>query len=307
MSATSTATCWPWPTRGRTWSTSLAWRARNPLWSSSATSSTAATTATRTLVYLLWLIREYPGRITVLPGNHDLISWDADGRFVSPVEQGDYVCGLNALLQPDAQADPDQLKVGRLAARFFAELSRALVLPDGTFLTHAGFPHTDLIDQIQRPGDLDRDDCRQDFAWLRISESSRRKQPNRGNKGCEFGYEDFSRFCTQVGKVLQQPVRRMIRGHDHIIQRYRLHQSYREHPVVTLNTMCRLLDGEVILGDRGPIRACIARLRPGELPQVHRLPIPDAEVERAYPKPNDPAERADATSAPPPHAGSPKG
>jgi hypothetical protein len=259
-----------------------------------------------TLVYLLELTRKYPGRIAVLPGNHDLIAWDESGhRFLSPVEQADYVGGLNALLQmPDAEQDQDRLTIGRLAAKFFAEQPRALVLPDGTFLTHAGFPHTDLLDRIQLPADLDRDECRQDFAWLRISESSRKKRPNRGNKGCEFGYEDFSRFCNQVGEVLRQPLRWMLRGHDHIIDRFRLHQAYREHRVVTLNTMCRLLDGELVLNARGPMRACVARLRPGKLPQIHRLPVPAEEVERAYPKPTEPAEQADDAAPPPTPAGS---
>jgi hypothetical protein len=155
-----------------------------------------------------------------------------------------------------------------------------VVLPDGLMLTHGGFPHTDLIDSLRCAADLGRPECLQDFVWLRASESARRKLPNRNNRGCEFGHEDFARFCQWTQYRLRPGVWRMLRGHDHVPERHLYYPRYRDYPVVTLNTMCRRLPDEWL--DSPYPLACIARHVPGQLPEIHRLPIDPEEVESVH-------------------------
>jgi hypothetical protein len=240
-----------------------------------------------TLLYLFRLLRDHPGQVCVIAGNHDEdYHWsEEDRRFVSTIEPAEYPARLNALLDDPDPAAREQVELGKLAVSFFRRCPRAVVLPDGLLLAHAGFPHRDRLQELKEPRDLSRPLCLQDFAWLRISETAEYKRPNRDNRGCQFGWGNFREFC-QTAEALRVPVRRLVRGHDHVAARYQYYPEYRAYPVLTLNTMGRPLDGETATLDDPPL-ACVARHVPGQLPQVWRLPIDCAEVRAAF-APSDP-------------------
>lgn len=245
--------------------------------------------AHETLLYLFRLIRDNPGQVAVLPGNHDeAYRWDEPtGRFVSSVEPAESTEALNALLGRDDAASRDRLEMGRLACRFFARRPRAVILPDGLLAAHGGFPHTDLLEKLNERADLSRNRlCLQDFVWLRLGDGPR-KRPYRGERGSEFGYQDFSRFCQRAGEKLGLPARRLVRGHDHVLrpERYEAHPDW-PCPILTINTMCRRLPDEALVT---PVtRACVARHVPGQLPEVHPLPIDEVIVRAVY-FPDEPA------------------
>jgi Calcineurin-like phosphoesterase len=238
-----------------------------------------------TLLYLFRLIRDNQGRIGVLQGNHDEITWDEGAcRFRSEVSPAEYVDGLNEILVQGTPSgeDADRIELGKMACEFFAKRPRAVFLPDGLLVAHAGFPHTDLQATLRRPQDLNTPACLQDFLWLRISDNAPRKRPNRGTKGCEFGYENFADFCTLATGILDIPTRRMLRGHEHPPSRYAKYPKYNRNPVVTINTMCRRLEDELSLRVEQFPRACVARHVTDCLPQIYQLHIDEAEIRAAY-------------------------
>jgi hypothetical protein len=49
----------------------------------------------------------------------------------------------------------------------------------------------------------------------------------------EFGYKDFNKFCQSVAEVF--PVKRAVRGHDHVESGAQFLKEYTEYPVLTLN------------------------------------------------------------------------
>ena len=232
-----------------------------------------------TLLYLFRLIRDHDGRVGVLLGNHDEVGWDGTaGRFVSPVRPAETVDQFNAAL---GSRDADARKlvaVGKLAARFFEARPRAVFLPDGLLLAHGGFPHEDLLEGLKEPGDLNDPRCLKDFVWLRYS-TARRRRVSRVSSGCEFGRQNFADFCQVATKRLGIPVGRMVRGHDHVPDRYRVSEEW-GHPVVTINALSRPLEGEYGVA-RYP-RPVVAQHVPGGLPRLHLLSLPHADVDRAY-------------------------
>ncbi|MGL6074903.1 MAG: metallophosphoesterase [Fimbriiglobus sp.] len=238
-----------------------------------------------TLVRLFRLVAENPCRVGVLVGNHDeALRWDAVvERFAADIEPAEYKDELNGLLAAAAAGDieaADRVAVGKAAVRFFARCPRAVLLTDGTLFAHGGFPHTDLLPTLMSVDDLEAANCLQDFVWLRASRNAPQKKPNRHSRGCEFGANDFAEFCRRM-VALGRPVRRLIRGHDHVPNRCDLPPRYAAYPVVTINTLSRRLVDEFNTDLFPP--ACVARHRPNALPIVYRLQLDRSEVLRAFP------------------------
>ena len=146
------------------------------------------------------------------------------------------------MLQGEAPLDPDRIEMAKLLIEFCKTRPKAVILPDGTMLTHAGFPHTDLHDALRGVADLSAKKCVEDFLWARLSESPK-KRPNRlGGRGHEFGWRDFAQFCRIMADTVKVPVRQLIRGHDHVPARWQFPAEYAEFPVLTINAMGRRLD-----------------------------------------------------------------
>lgn len=223
------------------------------------------------------LVLDGPMRVTIVTGNHDEALAYADGRFQSTVLPSDFTDWLNA--NPD---HPWAARLGRLIIRFFQRAPRALFFPDGLLAAHGGIPHTDLHPELAQAGNWNDPRVLQDFVWLRAHPRARKRIPNRTTRGSEFGREDFAAFCALATKI-GRPVARMIRGHDHVEERYAVFPAWERHPALTINTLSHRLPREVF-GDyeRVPV---VARWVRGELPEVRRLFVPAELVREVYPEP----------------------
>jgi len=225
------------------------------------------------------LLLDGPMRVTVIAGNHDEALAFSGGRFESTVIPSDFTGWLNA--QMDA-GHPWAERLGRLIVSFFRRAPRALFFPDGLLVAHGGIPHTDLHAELAQHGDWNDPRVLQDFVWLRAHPRARKRIPNRTTRGSEFGREDFAAFC-QVATRLGRPVSRMVRGHDHVEERFAVFPAWAAHPALTINTMAHRLPREVFGPyERVPV---VARWVRGELPEVRRLFIPPELIREAYPEP----------------------
>ena len=74
-------------------------------------------------------------------------------------------------------------------------------------------------------GDWNDPQCLTDFVWTRAHPRARKKLPNRTSRGSQFGYEDFAAFCA-LSATLGRPVTHMVRGHDHVEERYEIYPAY---------------------------------------------------------------------------------
>lgn len=248
-----------------------------------------------TLLFLFGLMMQRPGRVCVVPGNHDVdLQYDeASGQFRVTIEPAEYCDTLNAAIMRGGTDDRECVELAKAFIRFCAGRPRAVFLPDGTLVAHGGFPHTDVQRDIQTVASLCGPRCQDDFLWARIAETARVKRPNRGSRGHEFGYDTLAQFAKLSAERLELPVRRFVRGHDHVPDRWQEYPEYAAAgvPVLTLNAMGRALDGDPPRRDglRHPLPV-IGRYRDGHLPDVVRLPLDPAEVDRAFPR----VERTDA-------------
>jgi hypothetical protein len=232
------------------------------------------------LLRVFELVLEAPERICVIAGNHDeALSYDGV-HFASSVSPGDFADFLNAHLSHEWIE-----RAGKAAVRFFKGAPRALFFPDGLLVAHAGFPLADLHERLFGSGDWNDPACLADFTWTRAHPTARRKMPNRYSRGSQFGYEDFAAFC-EVSARLGRPVTHMVRGHDHVEERYAIYPAYRVHPVLTTVALSRCLPREAF-GPRERVPT-FARYVEGSLAQVYRIHIPPALIDAVFPEP--PAE-----------------
>ena len=245
------------------------------------------------LVRVFELIVEAPQLVCVIAGNHDAaLSYDGK-RFESSVSPSDFADFLNANLAHEWIE-----RVGKLALRLTAHAARALFFPDGLLVAHGGFPLTDLHAVLAETGDWNAPACLSDFVWARAHAKARRKLPNRFARGSQFGYEDFAEFCALSAR-LGRPVQRLVRGHDHVEERYAIYPAYQTHPVLTTVALSRRLHREQF----GPYERAptLARVVTGALPQVYQLYPPAALIQEVFPPPElDDAPSAEASAAAPP-------
>lgn len=228
------------------------------------------------LLRVLDLAAASPATTCLIAGNHDeALGWDG-ARFTATVSPSDFADRLNA-----AADDPWAARAGRLAVRLFARAPRALFLPDGLLAAHGGFPLVDLHPALAAGGDWNDPRVLADFTWTRAHPKARRKLPNRASRGSQFGHEDFADFCALAAR-LGRPVTHLVRGHDHVDDRWAVWPAYAAHPVLTTVALSRRLEREAF----GPyVRVpTVARWVPGALPQVHRLHVPAADVRALYPE-----------------------
>jgi len=241
------------------------------------------------LLRVLELAAERPERVCVVAGNHDeALRWTGE-RFASVVSPSDFADWL-ATQPPDALGP----RAGRLAIRLFERAPRALFLPDGLLVAHGGFPLVDLHAELEASGDFNDPRALADFVWTRAHPKARRKLPNRASRGSQFGREDFADFCALAAR-LGRPVTHMVRGHDHVDERWAVYYPTQD-PVLTTVALSRRLPRELF----GPYTRVptIARRVPGAVPQVHRLHVPEAMVRELYPEEVDVEGAPDAATEP---------
>jgi hypothetical protein len=239
------------------------------------------------LLRVFELILENPERICIIAGNHDeALSYDG-AHFASTVSPSDFADFLNANLVHEWM-----MRAAKVTVRLVARAPRALFFPDGLLVAHGGFPLSDLHARLAETGDWNDADCLSDFTWARAHPKARRKLPNRFSRGSQFGYEDFADFCT-LSANLGRPVTHMVRGHDHVEERYAIYSAYHAHPVLTTVALSRRLPREQFgPHERAPT---MARVVEGAVPEVHQLHIPADLINEMFP-PADPG--AGTTSEP---------
>jgi hypothetical protein len=233
--------------------------------------------AAEVVLRVFGLILERPdGTVTIVTGNHDEALHYREGHFTSSVLPSDFTDWLNA--HPD---HPWAARLGRLIIAFFARTPRAIFLPDGLLVAHGGVPHTDLHPELEANGNWNDPRVLQDFVWLRAHPRARKRLPNRTTRGSEFGRQDFEDFCALATR-LGRPVARMVRGHDHVEERFAVFPAYAVNPVLTINAMSHRLPREVFGPyERMPV---VARWVRDELPEVHRLAVPPELIHEIYPE-----------------------
>jgi hypothetical protein len=231
-----------------------------------------------TVLRVFELILERPRAVCLLAGNHDEALGYNGARFTATVAPSDFSEFLNENLAHEWIG-----RAGKLTVRIVAHAPRALFFPDGLLAAHGGFPLTDLHQRLAQTGDWNNPECLLDFVWTRAHPRARKKLPNRTSRGSQFGYEDFAAFCA-LSANLGRTVTHMVRGHDHVDDRYEIYEAYAATPVLTTVALSRRLERELF----GPfVRVpTIARWARGSLPQVYRLHIPPAQVRSCYPEEN---------------------
>ena len=244
-----------------------------------------------TLLRVFELMLRQPSHLCLVAGNHDEALGYNGSRFTATVSPSDFSDFLN-----DNLAHEWIGRAGKLAVRIVAEAPRALFLPDGLLVAHGGFPLRDLHERLANRGDWNDPQCLIDFVWARAHPRARKKLPNRASRGSQFGYEDFAAFC-ELSATLGRPVTHMIRGHDHVEERYEIYPAYARTPVLTTVALSRRLVRELF----GPfVRVpTVARWIRGSVPQVYRLHVPEEHIRRCYPE-----ELAEAETVPAPEQGS---
>ena len=231
------------------------------------------------LLRVFELITLAPELICVIAGNHDeALSFDG-GRFASSVSPSDFTDFLNANLTHEWIE-----RVGKLAVRLTARSPRALFFPGGLLVAHGGFPLTDLHPRLSETGEWNDPTCLSDFVWGRAHPKARRKMPNRFSRGSQFGFDDFADFCA-LSTRLGRPVTHMVRGHDHVPDRYAVYPAYVAHPLLTTVALSRRLNREQF----GPYERAptIARVIEGAMPQIYQLHIPTDMINEFFPQPEN--------------------
>jgi hypothetical protein len=238
------------------------------------------------LLRVFELMLHRPSQVCLLAGNHDEALGYNGARFTATVSPSDFSDFLNENL-----AHEWINRAGKLAVRIVADAPRALFFPDGLLVVHGGFPLRDLHARLGESGDWNDPQCLMDFVWTRAHPRARKKMPNRSSRGSQFGYEDFAAFCA-LSASLDRPVTHMVRGHDHVEERYEHYPAYSSTPVLTTVALSRRLTRELF----GPfVRVpTVARWIRGSVPEVYRLHIPEEHVRRCYPE-----EAAEAEAVPP--------
>ncbi len=231
------------------------------------------------LMVLSDMVWNLPKRVAFVVGNHDegLFHDAVSGEWRSTVTPSDFCDRINAV-----PAESHWHQVTKTAQALFRHAPRALLLPGGLLVAHGGVPHVDLLDGIQSAADLADPRMLSDFVWTRLHETARRRTPDRHTRGCSLGYDDFYDFCDHASAVLGRPVSAMIRGHDHVLDRFLNHTRYQKHPVLTINAMCtrqRELFGPY---ERVPVAV---RWVPGQALVVHRVQIPHELIHEFYAPP----------------------
>ncbi len=232
--------------------------------------------ALETVLRVFELILERSQFVCLIAGNHDESLGYNGARFTATVSPSHFAEFLN-----DNLAHEWISRVGKLIVRIVADAPRALFFPDGLLAVHGGFPLTDLHERLAETKDWNDPQCLTDFVWSRAHPRAKKKLPNRMSRGSQFGYEDFAAFCA-LSRTLGRPVTHMVRGHDHVDERYEIYPAYSATPVLTTIAISRRLARELF----GPyVRVpTLARWIPGSLPQVYRLHIPEQLVRECYPE-----------------------
>ena len=212
-------------------------------------------------------------------GNHDLaLSWsEAESRFNADVAPHDFADWLNNL-----PTDCHWRKFVRAAIVFFSNAPRALLLDDGTLIAHGGCVHSDRLEALRGHEGSSHRDVMEDLVWLRAHDTAKRKVPNRTARGCQFGVDDLADFFTELSVLTGKTISRVIRGHDHVPDRWSA-PPHHEGRLLTINAMSWRQREPLGSFVRQPVAV---RHRSRNLPELFQLEIPEEHILQLYGEPS---------------------
>lgn len=235
------------------------------------------------LWYLLKVADDHPNRVLWLAGNHDVgVHFDdRAGIFRSTVEPAEFVSDLNIV---DSCA-PLRRAFGQEYIELSRGLPRAAVMPDGLLLTHGGFPHTDLQQELSalsfgadRRKWLESEPVIRDFTNLRITKYPMRR-PNRLSIGCSYGYKDFETFKEAMSGY---NIKRIVTGHQHVTTGCDDHPDWAKNgqEALTLTGFGFADAYERLEAYSTHYRRTLVcgRCRPDQLPEVISIPIDEQDL-----------------------------
>lgn len=222
---------------------------------------------------LLETALEFPNRVLWILGNHDeaLRIDSSTGRFRSDVEPAEFVDELHA---PCRWLQPEQLRRwGQAFIEIARRLPRAVLFADGTLATHGGVPLSDHHPNIRSREALHVESCLRDFTWTRAANKARSlfdaERRRRGSSDFQFGFKDLDQFCAACGTALDVPVKRLVRGHDHVEHGVDRPSGFVNIPVLTLNAFgFHYLDNSLARYKASLPLACLRAGQPIEIEQV---------------------------------------
>ncbi len=231
-----------------------------------------------TVMRLLGLIKERPGKILWIAGNHDIgLSADPSG-FRSDCTPSDFTGYLNAR--------PELREFGEALCRLMQRLPRALILPDGLLCAHGGVPHGDLLAAFDSEESLCGESMLSDFTWNRIHYTAPLKRVNRSTRGGELGYENVKAFCQKASEILKMPVNQIVCGHQHP-ERNGKGFLLVKNPAVPILILNSSFFAEDMFASSRNLIPYVARHRPGSQVRHWAVLLPQHEIERCYPKPGE--------------------
>lgn len=193
------------------------------------------------LAALLQAAMEHPSQILWIMGNHDAAHRRNEDhshgapRYVSRVEPAEFVDWLNARTDDLEWSD----RILNLLNAICARLPRAALFPDGLLATHGGVPLPDQWANITAIEHFEDARVLDDFTWTRAADVPRRRgwqyAPERRLRSSDFeyGWRDLEDFASVFKEVF--PVKRVVRGHDHVAGGWARPAAYQAVPLLTLN------------------------------------------------------------------------
>ncbi len=237
---------------------------------------------------LLEAVEQFPNRILWILGNHDEgifygPSKTGEKRFSSSVEPAEFVDFLNSTRE---DISPKQLRAwGGLFIDICRRLPRAVLFSDGLLATHGGMPLQDRWPLLKTMEAFHHQRCLGDFTWTRAtaypSKLGWKYDPSKRatSSTFEFGYKDLEGFSKAVESVF--PVKRLVRGHDHVENGFEVPSAYKGIPVLTINGFgFHYIDGSVV--KYRPKLALGVKVE-GQLPRVEEVTYLPEEHAGVYP------------------------
>jgi Calcineurin-like phosphoesterase len=227
----------------------------------------------------------YPGQILWILGNHDEgVGFDSrKAKFTSNVIPSEFSDWLNE----ESGDFPLEAKRpwGRLFIDVCMRLPRAVLFPDGLLATHGGVPLEDRWGMLKSIEALHHPKTLGDFTWTRAAAVPLRRgwklDPARRltSSAFDFGYRDLEGFVNAVRDIF--PVKRVIRGHDHVEGGAERPEGYETIPVLTLNGF----GFDYLSNSVATYRESLALgvQVEGDLPRVEAVPIPPGAHNLVYP------------------------
>jgi len=242
---------------------------------------------------LLEAVEQFPNQILWILGNHDEgiahgPAKTGEKRFSSSVEPAEFVDYLNSVRE---DISPKQLRAwGGLFIDICRRLPRAVLFSDGLLATHGGVPLQDRWPTLKTMESFHHQRCLGDFTWTRATAYPSRlgwkyDPAKRANSSTfEFGYKDLEGFSKAVENVF--PVKRLVRGHDHVEKGFEAPSAYKSVPVLTINGFgFHYIDGSVT--KYRPKLALGVKVE-GQLPRVEEVPYLPEEYAGVYPRKEQP-------------------